>query len=321
MLPIGKTVISPGEYKRIELPIARLPSDTVIPLTVHAYRAIQPGPTILITGGIHGDEVNGVEIVRRAIERKYFKGLRRGTVLAIPVVNIYGFINFSRDMPDGKDVNRSFPGSAKGSLASRVAHTLTQDILPHVQIGIDFHTGGGNRYNYPQLRFTEGDTKAKELAQIFAAPYLIKKKMLDKSFRKTGYGSDIPILTYEGGEALRVDGFSLEHGLNGMLRILHYLDMIASAPQPFYRPILFNNSSWVRAERSGLFIWSQESGARVCKGEILGTIYDIHGDQRIKVYAHHDGYIIGHNNAPVVNQGDALFNLGYQFEKLEDTYT
>jgi len=234
--------IVPGQQSLLQLSVAQLPSGTDIHLNVHVYRSRRKGPKVLVLGGLHGDEVNGVEIVRRSIVDELFENLQIGSVIAIPLLNIYGFINFSRDLPDGKDVNRSFPGSRNGSLASRVARTLTEHIFPYVDFGIDFHTGGSSRYNYPQIRFTEGDEQAEKLAKLFAAPYLIRNKAIDRSLRKEAQKRGIPMLVYEGGESLRLDTLSIEEGLAGLQRILHAKGMIADAPLPSHKSQLFTKS-------------------------------------------------------------------------------
>ena len=308
---INKTAVAPGESKLIKLNVAKLPSGTVINIRVHVFRSKNPGPTALFMGGLHGDEINGVETVRRAVKEGMFNNLTSGSVIAIPLLNVYGFINFSRDAVDGKDVNRSFPGSAKGSLASRVAYTLTDSILPLVDFGVDFHTGGSSRYNYPQVRYSKGDAAAKELAEQFAAPYLMEKKNLDKTLRYTAAGMDIPILVYEGGESLRFDGFSIEHGLKGIQRLLFHKKMLGTDMPAHHTPKYFSNFTWMRAEKSGMFMWMQASGAKVSKGEVLGVINNPHGSKEVRVLAKKDGYIVGHNNAPVINAGDALFHLGW----------
>ncbi len=309
----GKEIL-PGEKEVVRLNVARLPSGTVISIRVHVYRSKNPGPTALVMGGVHGDEINGVEIVRRTIDRKIFEELTAGTVIAIPLLNVYGFINFSRDASDGKDVNRSFPGNMKGSLASRVAATLTKKVLPQVDFGLDFHTGGSSRYNYPQVRFSKTDKKAEELAHQFAAPYLIRKPNIAKTLRKVAYDQKIPIIVYEGGESLRFDGFSIDRGIGGLKRVLHHVGMLADAPKAEGKSIVFNKTTWVRAARSGIFEWTQQSGCKVNIGEPLGAIRDPYGENEVIVKATREGYIIGHNNAPVVSQGDALFHIGYEVE-------
>ena len=312
---INKKVIAPGEYEVVRLNVAKLPSDTVITIRVHVYRSKNPGPTIMAIGGVHGDEINGVEIVRKMIHDEEFKNLNRGTVIAIPVLNIYGFINFSRETIEGKDVNRNFPGNTNGSLASRVAGMLTKNVLPLVDYAVDFHTGGGSRYNQPQVRFNEEDEKSEELAKVFAAPYLIRKSSPDNSLRNTATKMGIPLLTYEGGEALRYDGPSIEHGVAGFKRILKHHGMIDKAPDVLKKPIVFNKSTWLRASESGMFMWTQSSGSKVSNDEPLGVISDPYGNFSARVLSTKNGYIIGHNNSPVVSQGTALFHIGYSVEE------
>jgi predicted deacylase len=310
-ITIGNEEVFPGEDKALRLNVGRLPSGTRIQMSLHCYRSENPGPIALVLGGVHGDEINGIEIVRKSIETGVFNNLLRGSVIAIPILNIYGFINFSREVPDGKDVNRSFPGNLKGSLASRVARSLTRIILPYIDFGMDFHTGGNSRFNYPQIRYSGTDSMAKEMAQQFAAPYTIKKANISKSLRKVAKDMGIPMLVYEGGESLRLDGFVIESGIKGLKRVLHSKEMIQESSKADYNTVHFNRTSWIRAPYSGIFIWSRESGVYVHKGEPLGTIKDPFGIKSVTVLSNREGYIIGHNNNSVVNQGDALFHIGY----------
>ena len=200
-----------------------------------------------------------------------------------------------------------------GSLASRMACILTRRVLPMVDFGVDFHTGGDNRFNYPQIRYTKKDTRSLVLAQSFAAPYLIEKSLLSKSLRKTAKDHGIPLIVFEGGEALRLDGFVIETAIKGLKRLLVHQDMIAG-DKSSSSYITFRKSSWIRAKQAGIFIWSKKSGHKIAKGESLGSIYDPSGNTRVAVLANRDGYILGHNNTPVVHQGDALFNIGYDYE-------
>lgn len=312
---INQDKIAPGQQKVIEIPVGNLPSGNPISIKAFIYRSKQPGPTVLALSGVHGDEINGVEIVKRAISGGIFNKLKCGSVIAIPLLNIYGFINFSRDSPDGKDVNRNFPGSANGSLASRIAFVLTEDILPYIDFGIDYHTGGMNLYNYPQIRFSKGDVQAEELAKVYATPYVVKKTPISKSLRKTAMMMDKPILLFEGGESMRYDGFSISKGLNGLKKILNAHGMTDFKFED-HSPasITIEKTSWLRASRAGMFLWYKCSGNRVNKGEPLGEINDPYGKEIHRIRSPRDGFIIGHNNAPVVNQGDALFHLGYQEE-------
>jgi len=314
---LNKKKIELGENENVQLHVARLPSGTVINLRIHVFRSKNPGPTLLVMGGVHGDEINGVETVRRMVEDKMFDNLRKGSVIAIPLLNVYGFINFSRDASDGKDVNRSFPGNTRGSLASRVAAALTRNVLPLVDYGIDFHTGGSARYNFPQVRYSSKDPESFKLAKAFGAPYIVSKPAIDKSLRKVMGTQKKPHLVFEGGESLRYDGFSIDNGIAGTLRVMKHLGMIKKAPVKRRKVIVFEKSSWVRADRSGLFRWTQQSGAKVSKGEPLGFINDPYGENKNTVLAHQDGFIIGHNNAPVVSAGDALFHIGYKSKILK----
>lgn len=313
---INKSVILPGEQKIVRLNIARLHSGTKIDIQIHVYRSTKPGPKILVLGGVHGDEINGVEIVRKSIETGLFENIKRGSIIAIPIVNIYGFLNFSRDLPDGKDVNRSFPGTKKGSLASRVAYAISKKVLPAVDFGIDFHTGGASRYNYPQIRYTKGDIKSVDLARTFAPPFIIPSKPVGGSLRKEAGLMDIPILVFEGGQSLRLDPFSINEGIHGLERIMHSVGMINEAPKR-EQAVIFNSKKWIRANRSGMFQWIRQSGDSVELGEILGVINDPYGQWNVEVLATCKGKLFGHNNAPVVNQGDALFHIGFDEEILD----
>lgn len=304
------TTIKPGKRAVVELEIARLPSGTVIHMPVHIFHGREEGPVILLSGGLHGDEINGIETVRRIIASKMLNKLKRGTVIALPIINVYGFINFSRDVPDGKDVNRSFPGSADGSLASLVAFTITQKILPHIDFGIDFHTGGASRTNYPQIRFDKQDEKAKDLAMLFKAPFTLYSGIIANSLRAAATELGKPIIVYEGGEALRFSEFAIEEAIRGTKRVLFHYDMIKSSPKP-RRQTLFRQSSWVRADVSGLFSFRKQSGQRVKQGEVIAKINSPHNDYSVKITCPFDGYIIGHNNFPLVHKGDAIFHIAY----------
>lgn len=294
----------------LKLNVGRLPSDTKIHLPVFAFRSANPGASVLVMAGVHGDEINGVEIVRRALASRMFDNLSKGSVVVIPVLNVYGFNNFSRDVPDGKDVNRSFPGSATGSMAARVAHVFTRHVLPVIDFGVDFHTGGNSHYNFPQTRHTAEDAESEALAHTFGAPFLVAAKLRPGSLRKTALAAGKRILVYEGGENLRLDGFSIEKGLAGLRRLLVSQGMLAEAP-PLEKSVHLANSVWLRAVRPGMFRWSKQSGQQVTKGEPLGVINDPFGQDEVPVVASRDGYLIGHNNSPVVGQGDALFHLGF----------
>jgi len=316
-IQIGSQSVYPGESTTARLNVGRLPSDTPIDIVAHVYRSKNPGPCVLLIGGVHGDEINGIEIIRRTIEDDILSSLDRGSVIAIPLLNVFGFINFSREVPDGKDVNRSFPGTSRGSLASRVANTLTKKILPYVDIAMDFHTGGSSRYNFPQIRYTSTDKRAEELAFVFGAKFAIQKGVIPKSFRKTAKDLNIPTLVFEGGESVRLDGFSISKGLQGIKRVLSHLNMVHNTTlNNDMKSYLCKKTTWVRAPYSGIFIWSKQSGQLVKVGEPLGMLKDPHGSKSITVTSKYKGYIIGHSNASVVNQGDALYHIAIDYVEM-----
>ena len=292
--------------------IAKLPSGTIIDLPIYVFRSKEKGPVVLLSGGLHGDEINGIEIVRRLLEKSKFDKLLRGTVIAIPVMNIYGFLNFSRQVPDGKDINRSFPGNSHGSLASRVANFLNRNILNQIDYGIDFHTGGASRFNFPQIRYAAMDEKAEELARAFAPPVILHSGLIDKSLRKQAHRLGKSMIVFEGGESMRLDEEIVIEGMNGALRVLQHLEMIDNiTPHRGHESIVLTQSTWVRAKASGIYTGLLRSGSTVNKRDTLGIITDPFGEFKMRIKADRSGFIIGHNNMPVVNQGDALLHLGF----------
>ena len=276
VMSIAGYQVLPGEKTVIGLNVGSLPSDTKIYINVFVFRGEEPGPVILVLGGVHGDEINGIEIVRRSIESGVFKQIIKGTVIAIPLLNVFGFINFSRDVHDGKDVNRSFPGNSKGSLASRVAYAITSEVLPLVDFGIDFHTGGKGRFNYPQVRFTKGSDESLKLAKIFGAPYILEKPVINKSLRKVSGRMNTPMIVYEAGESQRLDGEGINIGFDGILNLMRVNEMIDPVKsEALKRQVLIHKSAWIRASASGIFTWIKKSGDYVEAGEPLGSIKDV----------------------------------------------
>lgn len=300
--------VRPGQSLNIDIAIARLPTHTLIDLPVFIRRGREDGPVVLISGGVHGDEINGIVAVRRMLEDNLIQPLR-GTVILMPLVNVYGFLSSSRTFPDGRDLNRSFPGSKKGSLASQIAFMMSSQIIPQIDYGIDFHTGGRMLSNYPQVRVDFKDKKGFELAKAFGTHFILDSPHIDKSFRKEAYKQRKHILVYEGGESMRLDDYAVEEAVAGTLRMLQFLEMVEKAPQP--KPgIILPESSWIRAKVSGIFTSSAKLGQEVRKGQILAKISDPYGQVKIPVKATHNGHVIGLNNNPVVNAGDALIHVG-----------
>ena len=307
---LGKT-IQLGESIDVNFDVAKLHTASPINVPIIIERAKKPGPTVLFTAGIHGDEVNGVEIVRQLIA----KGINKpkcGTIICIPVINIFGFINLSREFPDGRDLNRVFPGSANGSLASRVAYKLIREVIPHVDLIIDYHTGSANRFNAPQIRIINGDRKLKSLAKIFGSPFILYSKNLNKSFRNTCYKLGKSMLLFEGGKSFHIDASITNSGVNGAKRILNHLGMLNSrfkSSPPKKQCVLITESKWQRANYSGMFKVATSITSKVKKGEVIGNITDPYGKFNHFVKADNTGYIININQSPIVYQGDALFHI------------
>ncbi|GAA3600596.1 succinylglutamate desuccinylase/aspartoacylase family protein [Flavivirga amylovorans] len=316
ILTILGTSINPGERIEANFDVANLHTSTPVNVPVIIERSKKPGPVVLFTAGIHGDEVNGVEIVRQLIA----KGINKpkcGTIICMPVINIFGFINLKREFPDGRDLNRVFPGSSNGSLASRVAHKLIHDIVPHVDYIMDFHTGGSGRFNAPQIRIAENDKHLNKLAEIFGAPFVLYSKNLNKSFRHTCVKLKKPMLLFEGGKSFHIDDLITNSGVNGAKRVLNHLNMLRSkfkVSTPKKDCIFINESKWKRAKYSGMFKASAEISSKVLKGDILGNITDPYGKFNYFVKADNTGYIINVNEAPIVYQGDALFHISVKLK-------
>ena len=308
----GKTIL-PGESKYIHLRIAKLPTHTVIDLPVYVSRSVKDGPVLLLTSGLHGNETNGIEIVRRLITSGKADPLC-GTVIAVPIVNIYGFLQQERYLPDGKDLNRSFPGNKNGSLASRVAHAIVNQILPLADYGVDFHTGGASKDNYPQIRCVTSIDTNMNLARAFAPPFIINSALIDKSFRKAAHRRGKSIIVYEGGESLRFDETSIQAGIDGTLRLMKMLNMTDMAPEATLPTKIFERHSWIRAKVSGLFRTTLQPGDRVVRGQIVGSITDPYGETYVELKSTVYGYIVGLSRSPVVSAGDALVHLGHKYE-------
>ncbi|MEM7380272.1 MAG: succinylglutamate desuccinylase/aspartoacylase family protein [Bacteroidota bacterium] len=309
---IGKEAVPPGKEQLLKISIDRLPTGTLIDIPVYVFNAKKPGPTILIQAGLHGDEINGIEIVRRMLQQKRFK-IRKGAVVAVPILNIFGFIHFSRDVPDGKDVNRSFPGTKSGSMASRIAYHYTSEILRQIDIGIDLHTGGAQRHNFPQIRYTEEDEHSKELASVFNAPITFPSRLIKGSFRNAAYRMGKPTVVYEAGESMRFDDYGILEGMQGILNVLKHFDMISKI-EPLYserkETVYLEERKWLRAPTAGMFIPEVTNGSEITKGQELGLITDTYAKHRKRIKAPYDGYVICINHQAVVNQGEALFHVG-----------
>jgi predicted deacylase len=308
-MKIAGVQIAKGESKQVNLDIARLTSGTEIEVPVFVSRGLIDGPVLLLMAGLHGDEINCVDAVRSVLQGN-LNQVDRGTVICIPVLNIFGFINFSREVPDGKDVNRSFPGFSKGSLASQVAYHLSKDVLPHCDYIIDLHTGGASRFNVPQTRCVFDNQKAKELALAFNAPFTLHSDLINKSLRKTADNMGKTIIVYEGGEALRFDKQAKQQAITGIKNVISYLGMKLYSQSKDPTKIL-NRRKWLRAPNSGLFNSKVEAGEKVENQQILGYVSGPYADYHNACYSPKDGYVVTVNNNPLVNRGDAIVQLAF----------
>ena len=316
-LRIGGFDILPGEQRKINLPVAKLYTDASVSLPVHIIRAKKPGPTIFITAAIHGDELNGIEIIRRLIRQNKLS-ITKGTVIAVPMVNVYGVVNQSRYMPDRRDLNRYFPGSAKGSLAGRVAHIFMKEIVAHCNYGIDLHTGAIHRSNLPQIRADMNDPETKELAETFGVPVVLNSNLVDGSLRESAVENNTKILLYEAGEALRFDEFSIRAGMKGIINVLQHLGMKRRSTAKKKTPFIANGSQWVRANASGIVNNIANLGDQITKGQVLAEIGSPYGEVLDDVIATRSGILIGKQNIPLVQEGEAMFHIAYFDEDDEE---
>lgn len=309
-ITIGDVTVLPGTRASVDLPVADLYTHTSLHMPVRVINGRRSGPTLFITAAIHGDELNGVEILRRLLMRKALAGLR-GCLIAVPIVNVHGFLDHSRYLPDRRDLNRVFPGSPTGSVASRLAHTLAHEIINQADIGIDLHTGALHRANLPQVRANLDDPKTLALAREFDVPVLLNAPLRDGSLRGYAAGKGIPTLLYEAGEALRFDETGIRAGLRGIGSVMRKLGMLPPRPHEVRRtvPQIATASSWVRAPASGVVRSWLRPGQRVNAGQELAIIGDPFGQTAVNVNAPFAGIVIGASRLPLAHEGDALFHI------------
>jgi len=316
VLHILGTAIAPGKSATVNFEVAKLYTRNTLDVPIIIERSKKPGPIVLITAGIHGDEINGVEIVRQIIA----KGINKpkiGTTICVPVVNVFGFLNMDRLFPDGRDLNRVFPGFVHGSLASRVAHFVMKELVPHVDFVMDFHTGGADRFNAAQIRIVKDNKSLTELAHVFGAPFIYYSQNLNKSFRNACEKVGVPMLLFEGGKSFNIQTNITNTGVNGAKRVLHHLGMLPGkfkVSQPKIKAIVIEESKWIRAKYSGMFKSNVSINACVEKGDVLGNITDPYGSFNFFVKAPIDGYIFNVNESPIIYQGDAIFHISTKLE-------
>jgi len=308
-ITIGDTSVEPGKHASISLPIADLYTSTSLSMPVKVICGRRAGPVLFVSAAIHGDELNGVEIVRRLLKRSALKSIR-GTLIAVPIVNVHGFLDQSRYLPDRRDLNRSFPGSSKGSIAARMANTFVKEIVAKADYGIDLHTGAINRSNLPQIRANIDDNKTLELAKAFGTAVVLNSTIRDGSLRACAAERGFPMLIYEAGEALRFDEMCIRGGLQGVIKVMRHLGMLPmSKTAKTIAPVIADGTSWARAPASGIVTHKASLGARVTEGQRLAFVGDPLGTYEVAVAAPFDGIIIGRSNLPLAHEGDALFNV------------
>ncbi|KRS19569.1 succinylglutamate desuccinylase/aspartoacylase family protein [Roseovarius indicus] len=307
---INGHVIEAGTRRTVEVPVSTLSDHTPVTLSVHVIHGKKPGPVMFVSAAVHGDEVIGVEVVRRLLKAKALKSMA-GTLMAIPIVNTYGFHNHSRYLPDRRDLNRCFPGVSEGSMASRLAHIFMEEVVRRADVGIDLHSAAIHRLNLPQIRLTPGNDTLAELGRAFGAPVMLPSKLREGSLRMAAEAAGVDVLLYEGGEGLRFDELAARAGVSGILRVMQHLKMIGGkgVPKVRHAPVLARESHWYRAPVGGVFRCFVPIGAAVSRGDVMGAISDPFGEAEREVICDGRGIVIGRSNMPTVYEGDALFHV------------
>ncbi|MDG1446004.1 MAG: M14 family metallopeptidase [Methylophilaceae bacterium] len=313
---IAGHVIAPGQQLRFDLPTAQLYTHTPLDMPVEVFHGKRPGPVLLICAAIHGDELNGVEIIRRMSSIRGLDKLH-GTLVLVPVVNLFGFIHQSRYLPDRRDLNRCFPGSKNGSMASRIAHKFFNELVKRATHVIDLHTAAVNRDNLPQVRAALENPAVKALAEGFSIPVILNSELIKNSLRYEAGELGIPVITYEAGEALRLSEICIVTGLRGIVSVMRNLGMLPSKRVVTVQaePYIARSNSWFRATFNGIFRPLCQLGARVKSGDPLGVISSPFGDEEVVLTAQTEGIIICISKLALVNEGEALFHIA-RFERM-----
>lgn len=311
-ITIGDVEVLPGETKRIQLPMPPLYTDTHMSIPVHVQRGKRDGPTLFVSAAIHGDELNGIEIVKRLLKTPAIQKLR-GTLIAVPMVNVYGVLSQSRYLPDRRDLNRCFPGSKKGSLAGRIAHLFLNEVVNQCDVGIDLHTGAIHRSNLPQVRANLDDEETMAIAKAFGLPVLLNADLRDGSLRQAAGEQGVKMILYEAGQALRYDEFSIRAGVKGVVNVMRHIGMLNKTKKTGRETKMFvaRQSGWVRANESGFVVHVAQLGDHVEKGQVLATISDPFGDMLDRVLSPQEGVVIGKQNIPLAQEGEALYHIAY----------
>jgi predicted deacylase len=302
--------VPPGTRRIIDMPLPSLYTRASVSMSIQVVHGKRPGPVLLLSAALHGDELNGVEIVRRTLARLDREQIT-GTVIAVPIVNVYGFLNQSRYLPDRRDLNRSFPGAPDGSLTSRLAHQFLNQIVVRCTHGVDLHTAAMSRENLPQVRGELADPETRHMAATFGAPVMVQAAARDGSLREAALVAGLKMLLYEGGEPLRFNDDAIQIGVRGILRVMRALGMRkGKATRLVESPVELAATRWLRARQSGILRLTATLGERVVKGQVLGTIADPFGERTAPVRAVSSGIIVGQVKNPLVHRGDAIVHVG-----------
>ena len=307
---IAGETIPPGERRMLSIPVTRQLTGLSASLALQVLHGARPGPCVFVSAAIHGDEINGIAIIQKLAQQLDPKAMN-GTLILAPAVNIYGLANHARYLPDRRDLNRSFPGSPRGSMAAQLAHAFLEHVIVKSTLGIDLHTAAVHRYNLPQVRIAADSPYLVELAMAFGAPVIIESPLRDGSMRELAHQRGTPMLLFEAGEALRFDRLSIDIGAEGVERVLAHIGMIEADDglTSVGIPARANRSSWVRSPRGGISHRVRKSGDTVHAGDLLATVTGLFGEDAMEMVSPIDGIVIGHATLPVVNQGDAIFHI------------
>jgi predicted deacylase len=299
---------------RLSLPAGESFAGSAIDIPVAVVRGAVAGPVLCLTAGVHGDELNGVEIVRQVFDLLE-PAATEGMVIGLPVVNLHGFRSSSRYLPDRRDLNRYFPGAPHGSSASRIADAIFRLLVARCDMLVDFHTASFHRTNLPQIRADVTDPRTFDLARRFGAEIVIHNYGMVGTLRRSATAAGIPAITYEAGEPMRFEQAEIDAGVRGVLSLLASYRMIPPFDEPAPTPEIYRRSRWVRSNDGGIFLATHGVGDRVRRGEVLGYVVDPVTDERAELTASVGGRIVGMAVPQVVIPGFATFHLGI----VEDT--
>jgi predicted deacylase len=281
------------------------------PTPVLVVNGAKRGPVLCLTAAIHGDELNGIEIVRRVLYDLDPDKLS-GTVIGVPIVNLQGFRRATRYLPDRRDLNRFFPGNPDGSLASRIAYSFFTEIIDHCEALVDLHTGSFNRTNLPQLRADLSNADVVGLTRGFGSTVVLHSDGSDGTLRRAATDRGIPAVTLEAGEPARLQEREVEHGTKGVLTLLNELDMYSKVTFWGTREPVYYRSRWVRADKGGVLFSEVELGERVVADQVLGTITDPISNVQSTLRAPSGGRVLGMALNQFVMPGFAAYRLGIE---------